>query len=155
MQNHLKLHFWVGLFVCFGLSALLILTFKLSNNNAFSTEPQITLHANFDNIGSLKVRAPVKIGGVVVGEVTSINIDPKTFIPEVSFTIEKKMHLPNSSSASILTSGLLGAQYLAITPGFSDENTEILKNGAYIEDTKSALILEDLIGKILYNINSK
>ena len=92
MQNQLKLHFWVGLFVCFGISALLILTFKLSNNNAFSTKPQITLHANFDNIGSLKVRAPVKIGGVVVGEVTSIDIDPKTFIPEVSFTIEKKMH---------------------------------------------------------------
>ncbi|MFE8729956.1 outer membrane lipid asymmetry maintenance protein MlaD, partial [Aeromonas hydrophila] len=116
-----------------------------------------TLRAHFDNIGGLKVRSPVKVGGVVVGRVSDIVLDPKTQVPEVTLQMEKSAgEFSETSTLSILTSGLLGEQYIGLAPGFTDEEmgTSMLKDGDLIEDTKSAIVLEDLIGKFLYSSQS-
>ncbi len=119
------------------------------------TEPTYTLYATFDNIGGLKARSPVSIGGVVVGRVADITLDRKPiFLPRVTLEIEQRYnHIPDTSSLSIRTSGLLGEQYLALNVGFEDPElgTAILKDGDTIQDTKSAMVLEDLIlGQFLY-----
>ena len=136
-----------------GISALLVLAFKVANVQSFGSTETYTLKAHFDNIGGLKVRSPVKVGGVTVGEVTSITLDKQTYVPIVTLDVNKKFgYFPETSSASILTSGLLGEQYLGISPGFVDTDTEMLHNGDLIEDTKSALVLEDMIGQVLYSL---
>ncbi|MEW5192004.1 outer membrane lipid asymmetry maintenance protein MlaD, partial [Citrobacter freundii] len=102
--------------------------------------------------------SPVRIGGVVVGRVSDISLDPKTYLPRVTLEIESRFnHIPDTSSLSIRTSGLLGEQYLALNVGFEDPElgTSILKDGGTIQDTKSAMVLEDMIGQFLYNSNSK
>src|SRR5699024_107733 len=107
-----------------------------------------------DNIGGLKVRSPVRIGGVVVGRVSDTTLDPQTYLPRVTLDIEQRYnHIPDTSSLSIRTSGLLGEQYLALNVGFEDPElgTSILKHGGTIQDTKSAMVLEDLIGQFLYS----
>lgn len=153
MQQNKRLELWVGIFMLAGISALLVLAFKVANLQSFGSNESYTLKAHFDNIGGLKVRSPVKVGGVTVGEVTAINLDKETYIPMVTLSINKKFgYFPETSSASILTSGLLGEQYLGISPGFVDEDVEMLHNGDLIEDTKSALVLEDMIGQVLYSI---
>lgn len=137
-----------------GILAGVLLALKVAGLTFFDGNTDTyTLYAKFDNIGSLKARAPVKIGGVVIGRVSEISIDAKSFTPKVTMAIESKYkELSDTSTASILTSGLLGEQYIGLTPGFSDEEmgTSLLKNGDTISDTKSALVLEDLIGKFLY-----
>ncbi|MDP5040628.1 MAG: outer membrane lipid asymmetry maintenance protein MlaD, partial [Paraglaciecola sp.] len=106
----------------------------------------------FDNIGGLKVRSAVKVGGVTVGRVDSITLSPKDFTPVVSMSISKEYDkFPETSSVSILTSGLLGEQYVGFQPGFEIEGIENLSDGDFIEDTKSALVLEDLIGQFLFS----
>ena len=153
MQQNKRLELWVGIFMLAGISALLVLAFKVANLQSFGSNESYTLKAHFDNIGGLKVRSPVKVGGVTVGEVTAINLDKETYIPMVTLSINKKFgYFPETSSASILTSGLLGEQYLGISPGFVDDDVEMLHNGDLIEDTKSALVLEDMIGQVLYSI---
>ena len=153
MQQNKRLELWVGIFMLAGIAALLVLAFKVANLQSFGSNESYTLKAHFDNIGGLKVRSPVKVGGVTVGEVTAINLDKETYIPMVTLSINKKFgYFPETSSASILTSGLLGEQYLGISPGFVDEDVEMLHNGDLIEDTKSALVLEDMIGQVLYSI---
>lgn len=140
----------VGLFMVAGMLALLALAFKVSSLGQYSASDSFTVKTAFDNIGDLKVRAPVTIAGVRVGEVHSIDIDPQTFKAVVAILIDKRQtNLPIDSSASILTAGLIGANYIQITPGFSDE---VLKNGGEITETHPAIILEDLIGQVMYQI---
>lgn len=153
MQQNKKLELWVGTFVLAGLVALLVLVFKVADVQNIGGNDTYMLKANFDNIGGLKVRSPIKVGGVSVGRITDIALDIETFTPVVTLAIEKKYgYFPETSSAAILTSGLLGEQYLGITPGFVDEDIAMLVNGDLIEDTKSALVLEDMIGQVLYSI---
>ncbi|PSW40960.1 outer membrane lipid asymmetry maintenance protein MlaD [Photobacterium phosphoreum] len=153
MQQNKRLELWVGVFMLAGISAFLVLAFKVANIQSFGSTETYTLKAHFDNIGGLKVRSPVKVGGVTVGDVTSITLDEQTYVPIVTLAINKKFgYFPETSSAAILTSGLLGEQYLGIRPGFIDTDTEMLHNGDLIEDTKSALVLEDMIGQVLYSL---
>jgi phospholipid/cholesterol/gamma-HCH transport system substrate-binding protein len=132
--------------------ALLVLAFWVSGLTTMGNSDYYTLHADFDNIGGLKVRAPVAIAGVKVGKVTDITLDPKTFRARVTVHIENSVHdIPFDSSASILTQGLLGANYISITPGFEEKE---LKPGGMIETTHSALILENIVGQLIYNVKN-
>lgn len=152
-----KIEFLVGLFVLFGLVSLVILALKIAGLTVNSESESYVLKANFDNIGSLKIRAPVKVGGVVIGRVTNIYLDQEKYVPVVEMSISKKHDkLSNESKASILTAGLIGDQYIGVTPGFYDEEmgSTYLKDGDSFEDTGSAIVLEDLIGKFLYSMNS-
>ncbi|MDO4697759.1 MAG: outer membrane lipid asymmetry maintenance protein MlaD [Pasteurellaceae bacterium] len=152
MRQSIKYEFWVGLFVLFGLAALVFLGLRVANVQGFSAEKTYTLYATFDNIGGLKARAPIKVGGVVIGRVASIALDPKTYTPRVALAINEQFNqIPDSSSLSIKTAGLLGEQYIALNVGFVLEGeTTILKEGDTFFDTNSALVLEDLIGQFLY-----
>ena len=153
MQQTKKLELWVGSFVLAGLAALLVLVFKVADVQNLGGSETYTLKAHFDNIGGLKVRSPIKVGGVTVGKITNITLDTETYVPVVTLSIEKKYgFFPETSSAAILTSGLLGEQYLGISPGFVDEDIDMLGEGDLIEDTRSALVLEDMIGQVLYSI---
>jgi phospholipid/cholesterol/gamma-HCH transport system substrate-binding protein len=138
----------VGLFVLIGFLALFFLAMKAANLGNFSTEPTYALSARFDNIGGLKVRAPVRSAGVTVGRVTGITLDNKTFQGVVSMDIRKGFQFPKDSSAKILTSGLLGDQYVGLEPGAAEAN---FSPGATITQTQSALVLESLIGQVLFN----
>lgn len=151
MQNSRKIELLVGFFIVLGIAALTALALNVANGGVTSDSQTYTLYAKFDNIGGLKVRSPVKVGGVVVGRVTSIKLDSKDFTPVVAMSIERRYNkFPETSSAAILTQGLLGEQYVGLQPGFMDSSISILKNGDYIEDTKSALVLENLIGQFLF-----
>lgn len=152
MDNRM-VEFTVGLFLALGLAALVMLAFKVSNASSITTGQQTyTLVANFDNIGGLKVRSPVKVGGVVVGRVSEIGLD-KNLTPQVKLSINTKYdHFPSETSAAIQTAGLLGEQFISLTPG-GDE--KILKEGDRIRDTQSAIVLEELIGKFLFNNDTK
>jgi len=119
--------------------------------------PTITsvLYSKFDNIGGLKPRSAGKVGGGTVGRVSSITLDPEDFTPVVELSILNEYNgFPETSSVSILTSGLLGEQYVGFQPGFSFDGVANLQNGDYLQDTKSALVLEDLIGQFLFNRGS-
>jgi phospholipid/cholesterol/gamma-HCH transport system substrate-binding protein len=144
----------VGVFVVFTVAAGLLLSVKVANDSMSSSGDTYTLYAKFDNIGGLKVRSAVKVGGVTVGRVDSISLSNSDFTPVVAMSISTEFdQFPETSSVSILTSGLLGEQYLGFQPGFSLEGVENLGQGDYIEDTKSALVLEDLIGQFLFSSN--
>jgi len=138
----------VGLFVLLGLLALLFLALKAANLGSFSTEDSYRLSARFDNIGGLKVRAPVRSAGVTVGRVAGITLDAKTYQGVVTMDIRKGLQFPKDSSANILTSGLLGDQYIGIEPGGAEA---YLADGATITHTQSALVLENLIGQFLFS----
>ena len=138
----------VGVFVLLGMAALLFLALKAANLTSFSTEATYPLSARFDNIGGLKPRAPVRSAGVTVGRVTGITLDPKTYQGVVSMDIRVGFQFPRDSSAKILTSGLLGDQYVGLEPGADDAN---FTPGATITQTQSALVLENLIGQMLFN----
>ncbi|MCT8342625.1 MULTISPECIES: outer membrane lipid asymmetry maintenance protein MlaD [Photorhabdus] len=148
-----KSEIWVGFFVLIALAAIVFLCLKVADIKSVGNQPTYRLYATFDNIGGLKVRSPVKIGGVVIGRVASISLDEKTYTPQVALDIMKQYdHIPDTSSLSIRTSGLLGEQYIALNIGFEDPDmdTRILKEGDRVQDTKSAMVLEDLIGQFLY-----
>lgn len=114
----------MGIFLLAALLAALFVCLKAANVTSIRTEPTYTLYATFDNIGGLKARSPVSIGGVVVGRVADITLDPKTYLPRVTLEIEQRYnHIPDTSSLSIRTSGLLGEQYLALNVGFEDPGT--------------------------------
>ncbi|MGB6006642.1 outer membrane lipid asymmetry maintenance protein MlaD [Castellaniella sp.] len=147
-----KTDFWVGLFILLGLIALVFLALRAGNMSSFSFAPTYRVQAHFDNVGGLKARAPVKSSGVVVGRVASISFDNKRFQATVAVDLEKQYQFPTDTSASILTSGLLGEQYIGLTPGGEDKN---LADGGTIEFTQSAVVLEDLISKFLYNSAEK
>ncbi len=154
MQQTRKLELWVGTFVMAGVIAILVMIFKVANVTGIGSGDTYRLQAYFDNIGSLKVRSPVKIGGVVVGRVSEISLDKENYVPIVTLSIEQRYgYFPETSSATILTSGLIGEQYVGLVPGFIDDDIDMLADGDLIEDTKSALVLEDLIGQVLYSVN--
>lgn len=138
----------VGLFVLLGIGALFFLALQAANLGNFSTEPTYSLSARFDNIGGLKVRAPVRSAGVTVGRVTAITLDPKTFQGVVTLDIDRSFLFPKDSSAKILTAGLLGDQYVGLEPGGDEKN---LAAGDVIKQTQSAVVLENLIGQFLFS----
>ncbi|WKE66055.1 outer membrane lipid asymmetry maintenance protein MlaD [Gallaecimonas kandeliae] len=151
MQNSRKIELLVGFFILLGILAMSVLALRVANGSAGGDGSTYTLYAKFDNVGGLKVRSPIKVGGVVVGRVENIKLDTKDFTPLVAMSINSEYDkFPETSSAAILTSGLLGEQYIGLQPGFKDDSISILKNGDYIEDTKSALVLEELIGQFLF-----
>lgn len=141
------LDLWVGIFVAAGLAALLILGLKVGNLSSFNMNDTYRLSAQFDNIGGLKVRAPVKGSGVVVGRVVEIRFDSNAYEAEVTMLIDRRYQFPKDTSASILTSGLLGEQYIGLEPGAEGAK---LKQGDKIKITQSAVVLEQLIGQFLY-----
>ena len=150
-----KVEFIVGLFVALGLAAILMLSLKVADSGISGNGETYELHAKFDNIGGLKVRSPIKVGGVVIGRVSDIHLDTEDYTPVVTLEIfEEFNNFSEATSVSILTSGLLGEQYLGLHPGFIDESLEILQPGDYIEDTKPAIVLEELIGQFLFSQGS-
>ncbi|HAT38841.1 outer membrane lipid asymmetry maintenance protein MlaD [Polynucleobacter necessarius] len=138
----------VGIFVAIGLLAALFLALKVGNMNAIFFAPTYKISARFDNIGGLKPRAPVKSAGVVVGRIANISFDDKTYQATVDMTIEGSYKFPQDSSAKILTSGLLGEQYIGLEAGGS---YDMLTNGEKISQTQSAIVLENLISQFLYS----
>lgn len=178
-MNSRKLEISVGFFVALGILALAMLALKVANAGIVGSGETYTLNAKFDNIGSLKARAPIKVGGVVIGRVESIYVHPQEFLPVVNMTIDAQYlcRFSDTSSLAILTSGILGEQYLGINPviapdsarqrclgnavASSEQDQEIddlfgivskaLGDGATFTDTKSALVLEELIGQFLFN----
>jgi phospholipid/cholesterol/gamma-HCH transport system substrate-binding protein len=140
---------WVGLFVLIGGAALLFLALKAGNLLSLNFDATYQVSARFDNIGGLKPNAAVKSAGVVVGRVESITFDDKTFQAKVAINLNKATLFPKDSSAKILTSGLLGEQYIGLEPGADEKN---LASGDVIRQTQSAVVLENLIGQF---INSK
>ena len=139
---------WVGLFVLLGAAAILFLALQSANLLSLSFQPTYRVVAKFDNIGGLKKQAAVKSAGVVVGRVDSIAFDDKSFQARVTLALENRYMFPKDSSLKILTSGLLGEQYIGIEPGADEKN---LAAGDTITTTQSAVVLENLIGQFLYN----
>jgi phospholipid/cholesterol/gamma-HCH transport system substrate-binding protein len=139
---------WVGLFVVIGIAALMVLSLKVGNLNVYSPSQSYVITSNFENIGGLKVRAPVKSAGVVVGRVTDIQFSTQTYDAVVTMDMDSRFPFPTDTFASILTSGLLGEQYIGLAAG---GNEVMLKNGDKIMKTNSAMVLEELIGRFLFN----
>ncbi|QGZ62501.1 outer membrane lipid asymmetry maintenance protein MlaD [Paraburkholderia acidisoli] len=142
------LDFWVGLFVVLGFVALLFLALKAGNMSSLSFQQTYAVKLKFDNIGGLKPRAPVKSAGVTVGRVASIGFDSNTYQALVTINLDQQYQFPKDTSAKILTSGLLGEQYIGLEPG---GDSEMLKAGDTIAMTQSAIVLENLIGQFLYS----
>jgi phospholipid/cholesterol/gamma-HCH transport system substrate-binding protein len=140
--------FWVGAFVLIGFAALLVLALKVGNLGLDGTKETYTLVVPFSNIGGLKVRAPVRASGVTVGRVVEIGFDAKKYEANVKVAIDKNYQFPKDTSASILTSGILGENYVGLDAGAEDEK---LKDGDRITITQSAVVLERLIGQFLYS----
>jgi len=138
---------WVGVFVTAGLVALLTLALKVGNATSVSASDGYVVFGQFENIGGLKPRAPVKSAGVVVGRIVSIAFDDQKFTARVTMRIDKRYRFPKDTSASILTSGLLGEQYVGLDAGGDTTN---LKEGDEVKLTQSAVVLEKLIGQFLY-----
>ena len=139
---------WVGLFVLLGAAAILFLALKSANLLTLNFQSTYTVSGRFDNIGGLKRQAAVKSAGVVVGRVENVTFDDKTFQATVTMSIESRYQFPRDSSLKILTSGLLGEQYIGIEAGSEADN---LANGDRIQATQSAVVLENLISQFLYN----
>ncbi|KQP23645.1 outer membrane lipid asymmetry maintenance protein MlaD [Pseudorhodoferax sp. Leaf267] len=143
-----KTDVWVGLFVLLGAAAILFLALRAANLTSLSLSSSYPLTARFDNIGGLKPKAAVKSAGVVVGRVESIEFDDKSFQASVQMAMQSRYTFPKDSSLKILTSGLLGEQYIGIEAGADEKN---LAAGDTITTTQSAVVLENLIGQFLYN----
>ena len=142
------LDLWVGMFVVAGLGALMVLAFKVGNLSTYNVSESYQLHAYFSNIGGLKPKASIKSAGVLVGRVTEINLDTERYEARVVMNIDKRYQFPKDTFANILTSGLLGEQYIGLAPG---GDAVMLKAGEVIKKTQSAVVMEDLIGKFLYS----
>jgi phospholipid/cholesterol/gamma-HCH transport system substrate-binding protein len=147
-MSRTTLDLWVGFFVVIGMAALLFLALKVGNLGASNGVPTYAVSAQFDNIGGLKVRAPVKSAGVVVGRVTGIGFDSQSYRAEVQLSVDTRYQFPRDTIATILTSGLLGEQYVGLEPG---GDSEMLKGGDAVQMTQSAVVLEKLIGQFLFN----
>ena len=139
---------WVGLLVLIGTAALLFLALQSANLLSLSFQKTYTVSALFDNIGGLKKQAAVKSAGVVVGRVKDINFDGNSYQARVVMAIETQHQFPKDSSLKILTSGLLGEQYIGIEAGAEEK---VLAEGDKVQDTQSAVVLENLFSKFLYN----
>lgn len=146
-MNKTILDLWVGLFVVVGIAALLFLTLKVGSMNAVNTSDSYEVVARFENIGGLKPRAPVKSAGVVVGRVAEVRFDNETYEAAVTLRLDKRYAFPKDTSAAIMTSGLLGEQYIGLEAGGDSVK---LKDKDRILITQSAVVLENLIGQFLY-----
>jgi len=151
MVSQRTIESFVGLFLLAATIALIVLAFKVSGLTSFFKGESYAVTAAFDNIGQLKVRAPVKIGGVTIGEVSEIKLDSQTYKAVVTLRINKNVNdIPVDSSAGILTAGLLGDNYIELIPMYSKD---FLRNGSEIQDTHSAIILEKLIGQLIFKLS--
>lgn len=149
MQKNRSLEIMVGFFIVLGFAAALFMALQAANLGSFSFgHKTYAVTADFDNIGGLKARAAVKSAGVVVGRVRSVVFDPETFQARVMMDMDAQYPFPDDSSAKILTSGLLGEQYVGIEAGADDKN---LEEGSVIRRTQSAVVLENLISQFLYS----
>ena len=146
-MNKTVLDLWVGLFVIAGIAALLFLALKVGSMTAVNTSNSYEVVARFDNIGGLKPRAPVKSAGVVVGRVADIRFDNETYEAAVTLRLDKRYAFPKDTSAAIMTSGLLGEQYIGLEAGGDDK---MLQDQDRIFLTQSAVVLENLIGQFIY-----
>lgn len=152
MQQTRSVEISTGLFVLFGMGALFFLTMQTTGGNDFSADDTYEVEARFTNVGSLRSRAPVSMAGVTIGRVTNVEFDPLALEAVVTFDIDSRYdQIPDDSDASILTSGLLGSQYIGLQPGGSDI---YLEDGSEVLFTQSAIVLENLIGKFLVNRDS-
>lgn len=147
-MNRTIIDLWVGVFVAIGLASLVFLALKVGNLTTSNMAETYSVKARFDNIGGLKVRAPVKSSGVVVGRVTAIEFDPERYVAVVKMDIDKRYPFPKDTIATILTSGLLGEQYIGMKVG---GDVEMLKSGDTLAKSQSAVVLEDLIGQFLFS----
>ncbi len=153
MGSTRKIEILVGLLMLVALLAFLALAFKISNLASFTTQQGFSISAGFDNIGGLRKRAKVTVSGVRIGRVTDIQYDKKTLRAIVTMQLDPNVdYLSTDTQASIYTAGLLGEQYISLEPGAEDE---MLKNGDVINITQSAIVLEEIIGKILVNLSTK
>ncbi len=153
MQQTRSVELGTGLFVLLGLAALFFLTMQTTGSEAFSGNASYTVTARFDNVGSLKERAPVAMSGVTIGRVRTVEFDPVALEAVVSFEIDERFsQIPEDSDASILTAGLLGSQYIGLQPGGSDF---YLEEGSEIQFTQSAIVIENLISKYLFRGGSE
>ena len=149
MINRNSLELWVGLFVAAGILALAMLAFKVGNLTSADVMDGYKVTARFDNVGGLKVKAAVTVAGVRIGRVSAIAFDNKKYQALVTMDIDGRyQNIPKDSSASILTSGLLGDQYIGIEPGGDDV---ALKSGDSFLRTQSALVLEKLVGQVIFD----
>ncbi len=142
------LDLWVGIFVVAGIAAILFLALKVGNMGSYDGASTYAVKASFDNIGGLKARAPVKSAGVVVGRVSDIAFDAKTYEATVTLSLDSRYPFPKDSSAAIMTSGLLGEQYIALEAGGEEK---MLAEGDSLIITQGAVVLENLIGQFLYS----
>jgi phospholipid/cholesterol/gamma-HCH transport system substrate-binding protein len=147
-MSRTTLDLWVGLFVAIGIGAIVFLALRVGNLVSFNNAPGYHIQANFDNIGGLKVRAPVKAAGVVVGRVESIKLDPKTYDAVVNMRIDPGYEFSTDTIASILTSGLLGEVYIGLDVG---GDTKMIGDNGKIGKTQSAMVLEKLIGQFMFD----
>jgi phospholipid/cholesterol/gamma-HCH transport system substrate-binding protein len=148
MMSRTALDLWVGIFVAIGFAALVFLAMKVGNFSGINGNETYRVEAPFDNIGGLKVRAPVKSAGVLVGRVAAIRFDTKIYRAVVEFEIDGRYEFPADTTASILTSGLLGEQYVGLEAG---ADVEMLKGGDRVLITQSAVVLEKLIGQFMFD----
>lgn len=146
------LEFWVGLFVLLGVAAVGFLAFRVAGGTTGGADKTYTVYANFSDIGGLKTNAPIKSAGVLVGRVSSITLDPKSYQAKISMNLDSRYQFSNDVSAQILTSGLLGEQYIGLQQGGDTEN---LAAGDTISVTSSAMVLENLIGKFMTSFAEK
>ncbi len=142
------LDLWVGVFVIAGFAALVTLAMKVGNLSTYNVSDTYQVHAYFSNIGGLKPKASVKSAGVLVGRVSEITLDTTRYEAHVVMNLDKRYPFPKDTFANILTSGLLGEQYIGLMPG---GDSEMMKNGDQFTQTQSAVVLENLIGKFMYN----
>ena len=147
-MNRSMIDLWVGVFVALGFAALLFLALKVGNLASFSTNQTYQVNAKFANIGGLKVRGPVKSAGVVVGRVADIRFDNESYEALVAINLDAQYQFPRDTTAKILTSGILGEQYVGLEAG---GDGVMLKNGDRIRLTQSAVVLENLISQFLFN----
>lgn len=153
MKQTKSLEVMVGLFVLLGLLSLLVLAFNISNlSNNLSSPSVYKVHARFDNVGGLRTRAKVTLSGVNIGRVVSVGYDAKVGRALVTMEIQQQYPLTSDTQASIYTAGLLGEQYISLEPGAEDE---VLKDGDSIYLSQSALVLEEIVGKVLVNLTTK
>jgi phospholipid/cholesterol/gamma-HCH transport system substrate-binding protein len=147
-MNRSTIDLWVGIFAVLGIGALLFLALKVGNLATFTTADTYNVHARFANIGGLKVRAPIKSAGVVVGRVADIRFDNESYEAIVSMNLDQHYQFPRDTTAKILTSGILGEQYVGLEAG---GDGVMLKHGDRVRLTQSAVVLENLISQFLFN----
>ena len=147
-MNRATLDLWVGIFVAVGVGAILFLALKVGNLVSFGAPPGYRITANFDNIGGLKLRAPVKAAGIVVWRVESVRLDPASYQAVVTMKIDQGHEFTADTIASILTSGLLGEVYIGLDAG---GDSKMLADGGKVMKSQSAVVLEKLIGQFLYD----